>query len=52
MDIKFKRLMLEIREDDHRHIKQWAAQLGIPMKRFILKAVAAYVADKKLQVEK
>lgn len=38
-----KRLVVELPDKDHRTIKELAAQEGISMKRWILKAVAFYL---------
>ena len=43
---KIKRIVLEVKEEDHREIKTMAAQLGISMKEYILKTIAKDIYEK------
>ena len=44
---KPKRLIIDIREEDHKRIKMMAAQLGMTIKEYVLKTIAKDMYEKQ-----
>lgn len=41
--MKFKQLLIEMNPKDHARLKERAAELGVPMKRYVIDAIATFM---------
>lgn len=42
-----KRILADVMPEDHKKIKLWATQLGIPISQLIINAIKHYIVCKK-----